>query len=103
MLKTLKKKTPTFKAIAIQGVKTKTGYKFLTPDEDINAFAKYIQMDWSWDAKNGEIKFYLPGFRDVGRPVYSVMIGYYVVSDGTPNAIRIYDKEGIERVFERVD
>lgn len=102
MITTLRKKNPTFKAIAIQGVKTETGYKLFTPENDIDEFAKYIQMDWSWDVKHGEVKFYIRGSKGVGTPVYSVMIGYYVVSDGTPNALGIYDGVRLEHTFEIV-
>lgn len=103
MMKTYKKRTPTYKAIFIQGAKTENGYKLLTPDEDINAFAKYIQMDWSWDAEHGEVKFFIPMSKGIGIPAYSIMIGYYVVSDGTPKALRIYDGAAFEQSFEKVD
>lgn len=103
MLSTFRKKSPTYKAIAIQGCRNKCGDYLWTDFDDLDEFAKFIHLDWTWDTKHGEVKFWLPGVSNQSRPKFSVMIGYVAISDGTCQHLEILDEEKFRETFEEVE
>ena len=100
MLGTFRKKSPTYKAITIRGYRNDGGDYLWTNLDDLDEFAKSIHLDWTWDAKHGEVKFWIPGFSDQGHPQFSVMMGYVAVSDGTPQHIEVWDEKMFKEAFE---
>ena len=102
MLSTFRKKSPTYKAISIRGIKIK-GFNYLWTDlDDLDEFATFIHLDWTWDGRHGEVKFWIPGFSNQGRPKFSVMIGYVAISDGTCQHLKIWDEKTFRENFEEV-
>lgn len=103
MLSTFRKKSPTYKAIVIQGCRNQGGDYLWTNLDDLDEFAESIQLEWTWDAKHVEVKFWIPGGKGRGRPKYSVMIGYVAVSDGTIQHLEIWDADSFDKLFERFE
>ena len=102
MVSTFRKKSPTYKAIYIYGCRNKSGDYLWTDMDELDEFAKSIQLDWTWDAKHGEVKFWVPGFTEQGFPKFSVMLGYVAVSDGTLQHIEVWDEKSFNEDFEEV-
>lgn len=102
MVSTFRKKSPTYKAITIRGCRNNGGDYLWTNLDDLDEFAESINLDWTWDAKHGEVKFWVPGFAEQGFPKFSVMMGYVAVSDGTLQHIEVWDEKMFNETFEEV-